>query len=257
MGSLFGGGGGTSTTTSGLGQGFGWVPPAMSSLFGTLTSILSGGQSPYPYTMPNQQVAGFTNGQMSNLNALGGSGATGAANINSAAQGAQQIGEGKYLDPNNPALQGALSAENQQTSANYMNAIAPSTSSEFIGAGAGAGSAYNNARNANQYSLATALSNNANNVIGQNYFQNLQEMPGASAAVNAATGAGQGAYQTALGAGNQKQQQQQNVLNTNYQNQYNQATWPYQAVSMIQNLLQGSTGFGGISKAISGGGGLS
>ena len=115
------------------------------------------------------------------------------------------------------------------------------------------GSAYNNARNANQYSLATQLSNNANSVIGQNYTQNLGLMANEPGQLATAEGTQSNPYQTALTAGNQQQNQEQNLLNTNYQNAYSQATWPYQSISMIQNLLQGASGFGGITKAISGG----
>ena len=136
MGSLFGSGGGQSTTTSGLGQGFGWVAPGMSSLFNTLTSILSGGGSPYPYNLPSQSVAQMTGGQKSALSALQGmapgQAQAGANSVNTA----NQIGSGYYMNPNNPALTGALNAENQATTANYMNAVAPSNESTFISAGA-------------------------------------------------------------------------------------------------------------------------
>lgn len=251
MGSLFGGGGGSSTTTTGLPPGFGWVAPSMANLFRTMTSILSGGASPFPYQLPDQQVAGLNPMQQNALGLLGGKrmenlGKSGIDYLTS-------LEGGKFMDPNNPALQGALKAENQATTASYENAIAPSTESTFIAAGSPGGSAYNNARNANQYSLATALNQNAAGTIGQNYFQNLNLMTQAPSEFGAAAQP----FQTMLGAGNQRQNQQQNVLNTQYQNSYNRATWPFQAMSMLQNLLQGTTGFGGITKAISGGGGLS
>lgn len=246
-----GGGGGSSTTSSGLPEGFGWVAPGMQGLFRTMTSLLSGGQSPYPYSMPDQQVAGFNPMQQNALSLLGGKD---MRRMGKAGIGAlTDIENGKYMDPNNKVLTDTINSMNQQTSANYMDAIAPNTESQFISAGSPGGSAYNNARNANQYSLATELSNNANQIKGQNYTNNLNLMEQApSEFQNAAS-----PYQTMLGAGNQKQQQRQNVLSTDYQNKYNRATWPFQAMSMIQNLLQGTTGFGGITKAMSGGGGMS
>jgi hypothetical protein len=51
--------------------------------------------------------------------------------------------------------------------------------------------------------------------------------------------------ETALGVGGLLQQQQQNQLNANYQNQYNQAFWPYQLVNWLGQAATGiNTGFG-------------
>ena len=93
------------------------------------------------------------------------------------------------------------------------------------------------------------MQNLATNLYGQNYQQERQNQLSTLGNLGKI---GEGLNlpsQNLLSTGGFEQGQNQNVLNTNYQNAYNQAAFPYQLLSMF-------TGGGGVG-SLGGGGGTS
>lgn len=227
----------TSTTTN---MPPSYLMPGIRSALANLLGITMPGGNLASYNMPNQQVAGFNPNEEAGL--------AGEVNTAGLQQGVVDQGlgltnatlAGDYLNPSsNPYLAGTSDAMNAQTISQYRNAIAPTAQGEAALSGAFGGSAQAENQALNQFNLGNTLSNSNELLYGQNYanerqnqLSTLQDLP----AINAAA---QQPSQAILGAGGVQQQQQQQELNTNYQNQENQAQWPYQLLSYITNELSG------------------
>lgn len=221
-----GSGGGSTQSSTG-------PPPYEVPGIGQYLSALMGqtlpGGKPAPSPLPNQQVAPFSPNQNQAFQGI--QNQTGPNN--SVLQGAtgQQVATaaGAYADPNNPELKAYLDSQMSPIIQSYQSTIAPNISANAALTGTLGGS--NEAQNFQlaNYDLATALGNvgastyETERNLQQNAAQNLPNMVSGSYIPN----------QELLAAGGQQQQQQQNTLNTNYQNQYQQAMWPYTDLQML------------------------
>lgn len=185
---------------------------------------------------------------------------------------------------NNTQLTAAENAADQPLTQNYSQVTAPTTLAQFRNAGAFGGSAQTQATANNEYQLGNALGNTnagivnnayntaataATNVAAQqNQVNETNQSVGTQAgenqntlnqnayntqqtnttnAINAATGATTAASSNAanaLQAGNASQQNEQDVLNSLYQQWYNQANAPYQSLSTLSSALSGALGSG-------------
>jgi hypothetical protein len=173
-----GGGGGDSTTTTELP---GYAQPAAQNILSTSQNL---SQQPIP-TYGGQTYAGMNDTQtnaingMANLANSGGAtgqvtgavtkmannGGNGYGNISApTAQAAQN----PYANMSNPYLAQETQAANLQTT-NAFNQNAMNMNAQFAGSGAFGGSAYQNAMNQQNQTLATALSNNSANIYGNAY----------------------------------------------------------------------------------------
>jgi hypothetical protein len=224
-----------------------WGPerPYLKEALGYLQQFLTGqGNRPLaPYNFPNQQVAPQTGAELA--------GVAGTTNLAGAENSAYSPAlpllsdtlSGTYLNPaTNPWLTATYGAAAQPLTEAYQSSVAPSEMTGAIESGAFGGSSDAEARALNQYQFGGQLQNLATNLYGQNYQterQNqlnlLSNLGGVSQGLNAPN-------EQLLGAGGFEQAQQQNVLNTQYQNAYNQAEFPYQLLGMFT----GGAGVGGL-----------
>lgn len=243
-----GGGGNTSQTNSGpppwVGKyGRQWLPDVWSYLTtgqGT-TSLMN---DPFP----NMQVAGFSPDQMAGMNMIdantGSAGAvTGAAN-----QDALATLGGQYLNPaTNPYLNDTYNTAAQQMTDQFKYGTAPSTMSQFAAGGGYGSSAYNDAQAANDYGYGNNLASLGAQIYGGNYQNERNNM------INTMNNAGTIATNSYIPAnelissGSMQQGQEQNVYNTDYQNAYNQANFPFQALDMMGSAISQMGGLGGRS----------
>lgn len=193
-------------------------------------------------TLPNQQVAGFTPGQMEGLNleygAIPGQQMVG----NTAADQTANILSGGMLNPaSNPWLTQYYNAAAQPLMTNYMAATAPAAMSNAELAGAFGGSADAENRALSQYNFGNQLSNLAANIFEPAYQQGQQQLTQTLALSPSIQQGLTTPGATALSAGGLQQTQQQNELNAAYQN----ALWPYQELSYLGSGLTGLLPAGG------------
>jgi hypothetical protein len=188
-----------------IGQGFNTAYQNAANQFNT-----SQGQS-LQAQQANQQ-AGLTAGQ---------------ANLN-AALGVQQLGAGQNLQSQLANQQTNLATQQAQQQANQF----------------GYGQAANQAQNAAQYGLAANQLNANQQQFGANL--GLQGLQTANQAAGTLGNLGQNQYAQTTGninlqnqLGTQQQQQQQNVLNQQYQDFLNQKQNPYTQLSYMQSLMSG------------------
>lgn len=165
------------------------------------------------------------------------------------------IAAGQNLNPQtNQYLQEYYNAAAQPVIQNYEQAVAPNILSNAVAAGglgsSGSEQAFSNA----QSQLGQQLGNLSANIYEPAYEQGLQQQAAAigqapslatgqytpaselGQAAQTLYGAGSqvsGAGNTLAGIGGQQQQQAQDVLQTGYQNQTQQAMWPYTALQMF------------------------
>lgn len=185
---------------------------------------------------------------------------------------------------NNPYLANSVNASNQAITQAYNSSTAPSTLAQFRNAGAFGGSAQDQATSNNEYQLANALSNNTsnmynsayntaagvasqnaaqanavnmgnqavgtnanaslNNLNSSNYFNQLGANNSAlSGVLNASSNYGTQAGQQ-LTAGGVSQSNNQDQLNSAYQQWYNQVNQPYAQLSTLSSALSGALGSG-------------
>lgn len=187
-----------------------------------------------------------------------------------------QVGTNPYIGQN-PYLQGQVQQAQQQTADAYKTGTASQTMAQFRNAGAFGGSAQQQYTDTQNQQLGQQLGNIATNMYGQDYA-NTQQLAQQGINLNAQTsladaarnaqyglagqslnnstllnaaglagGLNQAQYtgaQALLNAGQLQQQQQQNQLNSNYQQWYNQAMSPYQQLGILQSALSGAMGAG-------------
>ena len=206
--------------------------------------------------LPNQQVAPLSQQQIDAMNSVS-TQAGGAQDFLNSAQN-QQLAtlQGQYLNPqSNPWLQSYYNAAAQPMVQQYQQAIAPNILQQAASSGTigsqGMDQAFSNA----QQGLAQGLGNLAANTFEPAYAQERQLQQ------NAATGAGNTASsqfipsQEEMQSGQVGQNQAQNVLQTGYQNAYQQAMWPFQELQMFGQGLGTANGGMGNSVSVSSGGG--
>ena len=207
-----------------------------------------GGRPLAPYNFPDQKVAGLTGAEQQGL--------SGTENLAGQEQGAfapslgltQDTLSGKYLDPaTNPWLTATYNAAAQPLTENYQSTVAPSEMTGAIQSGAFGGSSDAEARALNQYQFGGQLQNLATNLYGQNYQTERQNQLGTLSNLGAISSGLNDPNQQLLEAGGFEQSQNQNVLNTAYQNAYGKASFPYQLLSMF-------TGGGGVGSLGAGAG---
>jgi hypothetical protein len=191
--------------------------------------------------LPDQMLAGMNPTEIQGMNlelgAVPGQAALGGAGYGSA----MNILAGKNLDPaSNPALRSYYDAAARGTTNQYMTGIAPSEMAQAASSGAFGGSADAEARALNQFNYGHTLGDLAANIYEPAYQQGQQQITQTMAMLPQIMGGLNVPGETALNVGGLQQQQEQQGLNTQYQNAYQRAMWPY-------NLLQyAGGGFGGM-----------
>jgi hypothetical protein len=202
---------------------------------------------------------------------LGNSGPSAAnAYTGSAVNTAQQ-----YADPsNNPYLASAINNSNNAITTAYNNTTAPQTLAQFRNAGAFGGSAQQQATANNEYQLGQALASNTSNIqnnayntgaqvasnnaglqvganqaqqqlASNNYFNNVGAQANAIGAASGANTAYGNAANNAIGAGTVAQQNNQDQLNSQYQQWYNSVNGPYSQLGVLSQALSAALGSGG------------
>lgn len=160
----------------------------------------------------------------------------------------QGILSGNNLSPNsNPWLAGMANAANQNLITQYQNATAPGLIAQAAANGGGAGSLGNNssfqgAQAQNEQQLGNALGNTDANIYGQNYANAQNQITQGLSQIG---GVQQGMFAPGnelLGVGALEQQQQQQDLNTQYQNALNANQYPFSQLSQFGSLLGQAVG---------------
>lgn len=199
-----------------------------------------------PNPLPQQQLAGFTPGELQGLNLEYGA-VPGEQGVTGTAAGqAANILSGNNLNPTtNPYLTSYYNAAAAPLVNQYETATAPTAESNAELSGAFGGSAQAENTALNQYNLGNNLQSLAANIYEPAYQQAQQQItqtlglaPSIASGLNIPG-------ETALGAGGLQQQQNQAGLNTAYGNAYQQAMWPYQQLSYLGSGLTGLGSEGG------------
>ena len=268
------GGGPSNTTQTQTSKLPAWAQPFGSQLLNTAGNYFGTvGAQP-----PQQSTAGFTPAQRQAMAQIGAEpgrglasvGAGGLSNMIQTGGGTtpgtgmlENTVAGDYLNPaTNPYLNATFNEAAQGLTSQYQTATAPSNlaESQMATGGGGASSAGAEMQAMNQYGLGQNLGNLATNIYGGNYEQERQNQLGAAGQLasdfqnqqqNRLSGLGllpqtqSSLYQPAnelLGMGNIQQQQQQNVLNTQFQNQSAQNTYPFQQLGYLGNVFGNAIG---------------
>lgn len=244
-----GGGGQTQQVTNAPAQ---YLVPYLAELLQRGNTLTNQG-----YNFPNLQTAPLNQtelqglaGEISTASALEGSLVPGSVNTLSYMLSPQ------YLNvQQDPTLQNTYQAAAQPLINDYQYAIAPSemTNAELTGSFGGSGDA--TARLENQFGLGENLSNLSAQIFGGAEQQRQQLQAGALSEVPTIEQTSLFPSQTIAGAGGVQQEQQQAELNTQYQNLFNQAEFPYQQLSYLANIIAAAGGGAGTSTASTSGGG--
>lgn len=135
------------------------------------TNSALGGATKLANVGPNPTTGAFNAAQRYQNAALGMQGATAAALMggrNPSTSMLEQTANGSMLNAN-PFLNEAIANSNRGLIDQFRTEIAPGIDSQFAGAGRMGSGAFAAARNKAEGSLAGAMSNNANNIMMQNY----------------------------------------------------------------------------------------
>ncbi len=202
----------------------------------------------YGQPLPQQNVAPFSADQSAAFAGTEGQTAGTQAALTGAQGANANIASGANLDPStNKYLQDYYNAAAAPVIENYTQAVAPNILANAVGAGglgsSGEAQAFSNA----QTDLGRSLGDLAANIYEPAYEQGLSQQASAiGQAPNLATG--QYIPSQALNqVGTQQQQQQQNILNTIFQN----AMAPYNALTTQANLIGPLSGGGSNTVSIS------
>lgn len=222
----------------------------------TSNPSLTGGQ------VPQQSVAGLDPAEMAGLQSeLTAAGQQGQlANTN--ASTAEAILGGSNMNATmNPYLNSYYQAALQPMANTYAATTAPSEMSQAALSGAFGGSSDAEARALNQYNFgnneATLGANIYEPAYQADYLAGLGQQTSVLGMEPSLMSGLTQPGETTLGAGAITQEQQQNQLNTQYQNQYSQFMWPYQQAQYLGSGLGLPAGSGGatVSYPSSSGGG--
>lgn len=235
-------------TTSSMPQ---WYQEAMR---GLVTQAAGIANEPYtPYGGP--RVAGLNPLQQSSIQNAGQAGTSGASTLNSAAGLAGNAGwtQFKQADFNkflSPYTEGVVDRIGQLGQRNLAENILPEINQSFIGSGMPFGSRHADftaraARDTNESIMgaqSNALQQSYDSAMGN--YQNALQRQGQTAGIMAGIGTGQtqnqmqaGGYQQIMG-GIQQQNQQQN-LDTAYQDFLRQQQYPQDQLNTVNSILRG------------------
>lgn len=211
---------------------------------------------PGPSMLPNQQVAPLTQQQIDAMNSVSGQ-AGGAQDFLNSAQNQQlQTLQGAYLNPqSNPWLNAYYNAAAAPMIQNYEQAIAPNILQQAAQTGTigsqGMDQAFGNAETA----LAQGLGNLGANIYEPAYQQERQLQQGAAQGAGGVASSQFIPSQELFQSGQIGQNQAQNVLQTGYQNAYQQAMWPFQELNFLGQALGTANGGSGNTVSVTSGGG--
>lgn len=222
-----------------------------------LTPYLQGAaelaQTPYK-EYGGQTVAGMNQNQidafgMTRDRATAGSPQQGMANVNS-----YKTLRGDYLDPaSNPYLSATYNAAAGDMTRNYANSVMPGVNSTFSQAGRYGSGAHLNAVSDANSALGSNLSNLGNQIYGQNYSQERQNMMGAMSGAPALAQADYMDSSMLMGAGDAQRAYSQQGLTDAY-TRWNQAQQaPYQNLDVMGNAIMTTMGAGGKTTMYGGG----
>lgn len=219
-----------------------WAEPYAKEWLGGFSDTVTPGGKPGAYPLPNQNVADMTPEQLAAFRNAGSLAGSGPGSVSGMFSAFGPEAQNNLLDP-------YVRKAQENTIAQYQDTIAPDIVSRAAQTGT-LGSA--NHLEASQNAQAN-LSHTLGDIdvgIREPAFENIQNR-----SLQATQGqlAGQlNANQALLGAGNQEQQQQQNVLDTAYKNAYNEKMWPFEIYDRIAGDFGGIMGNQSTTK-ISGG----
>lgn len=197
--------------------------PYLDKLFKRAENLYQSGPIQY---YPGETVAPLSPGQTGALDAIQQRGMSGSP-LNKASSGyLQDVLSGKYLNADNPYF---------QTVANRARSAADST---YAGAGR-----YGSA------SHDTAVADSVGALAYQDYQNQLGRMDNAAALAPTVAGQDFVDLNAALGAGNQYQQQLQNMINADMEKYNFQQQAPYANLQAFQDFIQGN--YGGSTQTIS------
>ena len=217
-----------------------WEMPDIRAALSQLMGVTMPGGQLAQDNMPNQQVAGFNPYEDTGLTNEFDTAQGQQGGVNAGENLTQQTLEGDYLNPSsNPYLQATSQAMAAPTIAEYQNAIAPSQMGQAALSGAFGGSADAENQALGQFNLQNTLGNMNEMLYGQNYQNERTNQLNTLNNLGNIESGEQAPSQAELAAGGMQQQQSQNQLNTTYQNQLNQAQWPYQLLQYLSGELGG------------------
>jgi hypothetical protein len=201
----------------------------------------AGTLSNQPYTpYPGQQVAPLNPLQQQGLEMTGRRAGLGSPLVRAAQTEVQRTAQGDYL---NPATNPAWAPMSKAITDAYSKGTAAQTDSAFARAGAFGGSAYQDQTQTNQKALADSLGLTAGNLYNSerlNQLRATQQAPELAREDYADA-------QAVLGMGDVYRQNEQEVLNQQYQQWLQQQQWPYQNLDVLANGIRTSMGGGGSS----------
>ena len=196
--------------------------------------------------VPQQQVAGLSGLQKLGVGSIPGEAGQAAQLGGQANQTAGSIIGGANLGPgSNPALAGYLNTADQQLINQYQNSTAPNITAGAVAQGGLGGSGANQAQQYGQNGIGQNLATTNADILNNAYNTGIGQQ---TSVLGMAPGLQSSAFTPSSGeisGGNLTQQQQQNVLNTLYQNQQNQFQQPFTQLNAYGAGTQGIAGLGG------------
>ena len=154
-----------------------------------------------------------------------------------------------YSGTNNPYLEGMINNANKGITDNFNNVRMADTLKQFSSAGAFGGSAYQQALEQEQKSLADSLARNETGARFDEYgiqrqlaSQDLDRQQSAINQLPAYLDRGYSGANALMGMGSAQQQQQQNIYNTGYQDYLDERGWEASRLGLLGNALGVSAG---------------
>lgn len=218
------------------------VPYAKEGLKSSFNYYLPGG-SPRPYEGPSQNVANLTPDQLRAFGYAGNLAGGGAGSVSS-------LYSPYTPDAQNPYVDAMVRKAQENEIAQYQHTIAPDIMSRAAQTGTLGSSSNRQSMENAQTALATRLADIDTSLRGHEFDATMQR--GLEAA-NARTQGQLAANQQLAQMGGQEQQQQQNVLDTAFQNAYRIWQWPQNVYSQTAGLIPGFVG-NQLTTKVSGGG---
>jgi len=231
-----------------------WLLPYAQKYLGAYSGLVfnkDGSVKSMPSTL-NQQVAPFTQQQKDALQMISGTTPISSQLVGGGAQSLYSTMAGQYLNPqSNPYLDATFQSAARPLTQAYQFATAPSLMASAQQKGQMGGSAYNEMNLLNQYGLGQNLSDLAANIYGGNYQAERGRQAGAQAYLPSTTSALYQPSQALLGAGAYQQNQNQTVLDTNFNNALRAQQYPFALLSGFGGSLGQAGGGTGTSTSTS------
>lgn len=160
----------------------------------------------------------------------------------------QQTVRGDFLNPeSNPYLQQTFDTAAGRMANAYKNGTAAQTDSSFGRQGAFGGSAWGQAKQANELAFGDSLANLATNTYGQNYNNERGNQLNAMNNAGQQQSLGYNDAQKLIGAGDIQRSYQQDLLNQLYGDWQSAQNQPYANLDVLSKGLSGSIGNAGNS----------